>query len=104
MGYDDWKQACPEDDGVAPVDCVICTGHPHAPPCGEWCAELLERCKRERETREKIKRLYKAAKEALRLARRYVREDGTLESSRARKVEYQVRLYRADISDLRRAS
>ncbi len=102
--YDDWKQACPEDDGVAPVDCVICTGHPYAPPCGEECGELFESVKRERKRRDTIRRLYAAARTAIGFAKMYRKEDGSVESWRARKCEYQVRLYREDIKDLRRAS
>ncbi len=67
MSYDDWKCSPPEDDEEPRTPCCVCTGDEHAEPCSEDCADLVRRVKAERI----VRRLYKAARRSLSLARLY---------------------------------
>lgn len=80
-----------------PPPCPVCTGEGDE-PCGEECAELVERCARER----KIRGYYEAARRALRLAREY-RIGDTTSDFRIRAILRQVYHYRMDIAALRAA-
>lgn len=99
MSYDTWKASSPEDTEHPPPPCCVCTGDPHAPPCGEDCAHLIERCARERQ----IKGIYLAARRALAFAKAY-RFVSDLEDPRVKRILQQVYFYRVDIARLRAAN
>lgn len=82
-----------------PPPCPVCTGEEDAEPCGEDCARIVERCRRER----LIRGLYEEARRALRLAREYRIGDATSDF-RQRQILRRVYLLRCDIADLRRAA
>ncbi len=65
--FDSWKCAAPDDSNDLPEPCPVCTGDEHADPCSEDCADLVRRVKAERI----VRRLYKAARRSLSLARLY---------------------------------
>lgn len=100
--YDSWKTTAPEAGEDAPIPCPVCTGDSDAPPCGEECDALVKRCARER----RIRGLYKAARNALSLARRYRFTEFSAGQfdHRVHSILNQVHDYRQEIYELRRAA
>lgn len=59
-------------DDPAPHACPVCTGDDDAEPCSDDCCRIVDIAK----NRARITALYSAARGALRLARRYLMEEG----------------------------
>lgn len=78
--------------------CPVCTGTESAEPCTEECAELVERCRRERQ----IDANRAAAKLVIRMAKAYRRE-GFPNDNRVAVCIERVRYYRGQIRALRAA-
>jgi predicted nucleic acid-binding Zn ribbon protein len=99
MSYDNWKATAPEGDDPYPHECPVCTGHEDALPCSEECADLIERCRRER----LIETCRMAAKLVIKVAKSYQRE-GFPNDHRVSACIDRVNYYRGRIRDLRRAA
>jgi predicted nucleic acid-binding Zn ribbon protein len=98
MSYDGWKESAPEQDDIFAVHCPVCTGHEDADPCDESCAEIVERCRRERQ----IDACRGAAKLIVKMAKAYRRE-GFPDDMRVRVCLERVQFYRGQIRKLRAA-
>ncbi len=86
------------DDPFA-VECCVCSGHPDAPPCGEECSAIAERCRRERQ----IDACRGAAKLIVKMAKAYRRE-GFPDDVRIRVCLERIQFYRGQIAKLRSAA
>jgi predicted nucleic acid-binding Zn ribbon protein len=80
------------------VECPVCSGHADAKPCSEECAELVERCRRERQ----IDACRKAAKLVAKMAKAY-RAEGFPNDVRVTVCIDRIRYYRGQIRKLRAA-
>lgn len=81
-----------------PPPCPVCTGDEDAEPCGEECAELVAKVRRQR----LIRGLYEDAHRALKLAHEYrIGDFGS--DARIKAILRRVYFIRQDIAELRRA-
>lgn len=86
-----------------PTDCPVCWNG-DGEPCTEECADILERAATRRVLRIKTGRLYRAARAAIRLARRYKSESSGVFDHRVRDIFGVVHDYRCAIRAMRSAA